>query len=134
MCEDEKIQRLCKWNAGDQFFIISQELISFLESRGVGGKEGRCTVWVENYGENFKISEKDLLWIPNFSQLILAIKECCVLKKISLEFYENEYVYNAYCKSIDTSESIPVKTIGKSIQEACLKALIVVVEYNEKPM
>ena len=45
--------------AGDQFFILSQDLFCFLES-DLGQKEdNKCWVWVENYEKRFEVSKKD---------------------------------------------------------------------------
>lgn len=132
MCKNKKIQDLCKWNAGDQFFILSQDLFCFLES-DLGQKEdNKCWVWVENYEKRFEVSKKDLLWIPTLTQLVLTIKEQFVIERMSLNFLDGKWTFNAHCTSIDSYKNMPVIATGESAHEACLKALTKIIKSNEK--
>lgn len=132
MCRSKRIQSLCRWDAGDHFFIKSQEVLSFLEKSLDDEEDGRCMVWVENYNEKFEMPKKDLVWIPTLSQLVLTLKEHSVIKKLSLNFSEGKWTFNACCIPVISSKTIPVLTVGESAHEACLKALITIIRCSER--
>lgn len=132
LCNNDGIQSLCRWTSGDRFLIRSQELFCFLEKIIGWGKDSKCTVWVPNFETSFEIQKDDLLWVPNLSQVISSIKEQALsLKKISLEFIDNKWVFNAYYNKEDLGETVPIVTFAKTAKAACLKALIKIVNLNK---
>lgn len=132
LCDNRGIQDLCRWTSGDRFLIKSQELFCFLEKMMGWDKDSKCTVWVPNFETSFEIQKNDLLWVPNLSQVISSIKEQALnLKKISLEYIDEKWVFNAYYNTGDKEKPVPIVTFAKTAKAACLKALIEIVNLNK---
>ncbi len=131
LCSNKDIQNLCRWNSGDRFLIKSQELFCFLEKILGWGKDSKYIVWVPNYETNFEILEEDLIWVPNLSQVISAIKAKAIdLEKLSIEYINNKWSFKAYINS-NKLEAKSVQTSDKTAKAACLKGLLKIVNlYN----
>ncbi|MGM0365503.1 MAG: hypothetical protein ACQEP5_03095 [Actinomycetota bacterium] len=133
LCRSRGVQALCKWNAGDRFLAVSQDLFVFLEKILGWEQEEMCKVWVPNYDSSFEMEKKNLLWVPNLSQVISGIKEITpTLKKMALEFIDGKWSCSLHYVSPSNDKIIPIVNFAKTGKTACMKTLVTLTRINRK--
>ncbi len=133
LCKNKEIQVLCKWNAGDRFLALSQDLFVFLEKISGCGKEEKCRVWVPNFDSSFELEKKDLIWVPNLTQVLSSIMEITPnLKKMSLEFIEGKWICSLHYISLNNDKIIPIINYAKTGKTACMKTLVTLTRILKK--
>jgi hypothetical protein len=133
LCKQKGVQSLCKWNAGDRFLAVPQDLFVYLEKITGWDNEAKCRVWVPNYDSSFELRRADLLWVPNISQVISAIKEITPsLKKLTMEFMDGKWSCSLHFISSTNKKIIPIVNFAKTGKTACMKTLVTLTRINQK--
>ncbi len=133
LCRNKEIQDLCRWNSGDRFLALPQDLFVFLEKILGWEQESKCKVWVPNYDASFELEKKDLLWVPNLSQVISCIKEITpTLKKMNLEFIDGKWSCSLHYISDSNKQITPIVNFAKTGKTACMRTLVNLTRIQKK--